>query len=523
MRNKYFYRFILSLFCLHISLLAFAQNKYISKIDQDLTIKQIWVHASSDNVGGSYSQPIQSFLENKVKEDHQWSLVATPQDLLQDKWADIKKLEKVAQPLLAGLWLDARRTPDGINLVMTLYGGGDKNLAIATESKVQFTRFEIPEVLKEVNRLYDSIKNKIPYSGLILSRKGLDVTINLGSKNGLKEHDRLSVIQILQIQRHPKHQFIVQTEKEILGQIEIFKVDTTLSFAKIISEKESGVIQTLAKVLSADFIKYPSPITDNKNVLLNNLNQRNDQSVAFGESPKSWSPEDTPQYGKVYFLAGLAETIFNSKLNTAGVVEGKDSFSPHLLAGAELWITSKWSADFNLKKSIFTIKNDLAGSSPTDLAATYDNYEFKGIYKMLLDKSYLGPQFSGSFGFYQSKFNIGGSSPVAHASTEYSGLLLGLAGQFPVSDYIPWIAGAELKYAFNPSASDSPSSGKASAIISSFNFFSSYQIKQNVIVKGLLGFDYYNIDFSGSSSRSDPAKSTTQKITSLLFGIEYLF
>ena len=102
----------------------------------------------------------------------------------------------------------------------------------------------------------------------------------------------LSVVQLIQVHRHPKFNFLVKTEKEIFGKIKILKVDETLSFGVVVTEKEKGAIKKNSKIASLDFVTYggteslslnPTPEEE--------LANRDDSKIAFGKNARAWSPE----------------------------------------------------------------------------------------------------------------------------------------------------------------------------------------------------------------------------------------
>src|SRR5208282_1436782 len=155
-------------------------------------------------------------------------------------------------------------------------------------------------------RLLSEIVARLPYSGRVLSRDANRVTVNLGSRDGVQPGQILSVIQIIQAQRHPVFNFLVRTDKEIFGKVRILKVDETLSFGTVVSEKERGAIQKNSKIGPVDFVTYsggeslsltPGPAET--------LGQRDDSKIAFGKDPKPWVPEATPTFGQIGGRLGI--------------------------------------------------------------------------------------------------------------------------------------------------------------------------------------------------------------------------
>ena len=120
---------------------------------------------------------------------------------------------------------------------------------------------------------------KIPYAGLILSRQGNRVTMDIGTRDGVHDNTVVSVEQIILLKRHPKFHFILASEKEVLGKIRIVKSDETLSFGTVLSEKEPGVITTDSKITGLDFVNYASEPFDSQNQLPAHCRPRHVQTI----------------------------------------------------------------------------------------------------------------------------------------------------------------------------------------------------------------------------------------------------
>jgi hypothetical protein len=151
--------------------------------------------------------------------------------------------------------------PRGLNAKLKLYTQ-DQGLIFIEESFQDLSTFELARVREEFVTLYHNLRNKLPYQGFVVSRRGLDVTLNIGEKNGVHLGQEISLSQILKLNRHPKLKTMISVEKEIIGKVYVTKVEPYLSFAQIIFEKETGVIDVGAKTIPIDYIAYPKPIMD---------------------------------------------------------------------------------------------------------------------------------------------------------------------------------------------------------------------------------------------------------------------
>ncbi|MFS4459015.1 hypothetical protein [Bdellovibrio sp. HCB2-146] len=506
-----------------------AQNTYVSAVDQDLAIKSIVLVPTTDNVGGIYSRPVEEELRQLLNDDKQWSLTEMPKDLkvkseiLDENPADVQKILKAGNSE-AALTSKILRGPKGLSITLTLFVGRD-GLPLVQESLTDYKGFDLSEVKSEVRKLFENIKYKMPFRASILSRRGQQVTLNLGSNYGLKPDSRVSIVQIIKVNRHPKLHFMVSTEKEVLGRVKLFKVEPYLSFGYVEMEKEPGVIAVGSKVLPDEFVKYATPVVTPSGKVLQDISTRPDKEVAFGEDPQEWLPESNPQYGKVQLLAGLSQYKQNADLDTVGSVSGSNNMAPNLMVRGELWLNPEWFMGAVLRQSVFSVDNDLTGSSPGSLNMSMAQYGVSVGYNFLLTNEFFGPKLQFTGGYQSTTFNVDSSTPTAFTKMQYGGLLLGLAGQFPVSEEVPVDIGAKFDLYFNPSLSESgKTSGSSSkSKINSFGFFVDYRMQKRFKIHGELLFEYYDSDFSGTGTRENSATTISHKMTTLFGGVEYSF
>ncbi len=509
-----------------------AQNTYVSTVDQDLAIKSIILVPTTDNVDGIYARPIQEELKRLLNEDKQWSLASYPKDFktrsefLDENPNEVQKLLKAGNSE-AALTSKILRGPKGISISLTLFVGRE-GLPLLQEELTDYKGFDLADVKTETKRLFENIKNKMPFRATILSRRGQQVTLNLGSKYGLKQDSRVSVVQIIKINRHPKLNFMISTEKEVLGRVKLFKVEPYLSFGFVEMEKDSGVITVGSKVLPDEFIKYAVPVTTPSGKVLQDITTRPDSEVAFGEDPQEWLPESPAQYGKVELLGGISSYSQNTKFadSTLGSITGTSNIAPNLLVRGELWLNPEWYMGLLLRQSVYSVNNTLAGSSPGNLNMGMSQYGVSLGYNFLLTRDFFGPKMQISGGYSSTTFNVDSSTPTAFTTMQYGGLLLGLAGQFPVSEEIPLDIGAKFDLYLNPTMNESgkTSGSSSTSKINSFGFFMDYRMKTRFKIRGELQFEYYDSNFSGTGTRENySATSISHKLTTLFGGIQYLF
>lgn len=505
-----------------------AQNAYISSVDQDLAIKSVALLPTTDNVGGIYANPVSDELKKILNEDKQWSLVSPPQDLkvktevLDERPEDVQAILKSAKSdaILASKII---RGPRGLSITLTFFVGRE-GFPLLQESLVDFQGFETAEVRAQTKKLFENLKNRMPFRGTVLSRRGQQVTLNLGSTYGLKEDSRVSIVQIIKVNRHPKLKFLVSTEKEVLGRVKLFKVEPYLSFGYIEMEKDSGVIAVGSKVLPDEFVKYSVPVTTPSGKVLQDISTRSDKDVAFGEEPQEWLPTMPPQFGKIELMAGISSYTQNANLSTSGSVSGSSNLAPNILVRGELWLNPEWFMGVQLRQSVFSISNNLTGSSPGSLNMALAQYGVNVGYNFLLTNDYFGPKLQIGGGYLNTNFSVDDSTPTAFTTMKYGGFHFSVAGQFPISEEVPVDIGGKLDFFLSSSLSENKTSGSSSSSkINSFSFFVDYRMKPRFKIRGEILLENYNSDFNGTGTRSEAASSISHKMTTLMGGVQYLF
>jgi hypothetical protein len=180
--------------------------------------------------------------------------------------------------------------PNGVTIHLSFFLTKDGKLLTQAVLK-DYKQFDLESLKEQLSNLLKESIARLPYAGRVLSRESNRVTVNLGARDGIQPNQMLSVVQIIQAQRHPKFNFIIRTEKEIFGKIKILKVDETLSFGVVISEKEKNAIQKNSKIGTIDFVTYNAPsglsLTPTAEEA---LSQRDDGAIAFGKEAKAWQP-----------------------------------------------------------------------------------------------------------------------------------------------------------------------------------------------------------------------------------------
>lgn len=501
-----------------------SQIRYLSEIDQGLSIQKLAIVPFIDNVNSIYSTPLTESTSQFIEELKQWTPQVLQQKIDTEKLStnDVKKIcgSSQAQALLTGrFW----KGPRGLQMNLILYTAQD-GLPLLMESQDEIADFSIPNLQKLLKSKLNSLMEKMPYQGVILSRRGQDVTLNLGTFHGLRDKDTVNVVQILSLQRHPKQQFMVGHDKTLIGQIHISKADKYLSFGQIQFEKEQGSVLVGSKVKPDQFIQYTLKEDGSFAAVRDQLENRVESDVSFGDKSSEWMPRQPPQYGLLQVMVGFLQYNQNLNLQNSGALSASNSLAPTIALTGEAWLNDFWYFDLGFRQSAFSVDNSMSGSSPAKINMSLGKYNIGVGYNVLLDNSFFGPKLQLSLGMSQFSALADETSPLFLTKMNYGGIYFGFKGGFPLGPEMPLDLGFQFKYFLTNTLNEGKSSGGSSGVKSTeFGFFTSYRTKSNYNLIGQLNFEYYASSFSGSGDRTDPASSISHKITSLLGGVEYFF
>lgn len=517
-----------------IASMAFGQmvdqsSNYFSQIDEDLTIQKVSVLAVSDNVDGIYSRPIQMQLEKLVRESHRWdfveSNVAGGVPTASELEENPDELKRVTYTLDADAFIvgAASRGPNGLSLRLDLFLKKDGKL-LAQEILKDHPRFELSELSSQVAILYRNLIRKIPYVGLILSRQQNRVTVNLGQSDGLAKDQVLSVIQVIKFNRHPRFNFIISADKEVLGKIKILKVDETLSFGAIISEKEKGAVRKLAKVASYEDVVYQSPSALGTGANEESLGERPDAPISFGKEPKEWVPVNPPSFGQVGARVGLGTFSTNVDIVGTGSMEAKAPLYPYLGVFGELWLNPLWTVKAEIMQAVISTNNPREGGTPSTLNHLMTKYSMAIGRNFLLRDDFFGPKFQLSLGFSNVRTFVDESQPAGLTTTNYSAPVIGISGSFPLTPSRIWYMGGVFNLYVLPKLDGAPgtSTGSDTNTINEFSFFAEKKIAENLMAIGSLDLAIYGSKFSDSTT-SGAATSLSQRHTGFSAGVVYQF
>ncbi len=193
-------------------------NNYFSQVDSEIQVRKILVVPFLDNAQGIYSKPITQSVLQEIETSRQFdfipadpnALAENPDDLVENPGQVLQLMNSAgADTLLAGRILQG---PQGIQGKLALYHGKEGRVLL----EAAFSNFQLESLQGLESRfrdLYRSLRQQLPFQGVILSRAGNTVTLNIGSFHGAKLGDTASIIQFLSLKRHPKHNFMIASER----------------------------------------------------------------------------------------------------------------------------------------------------------------------------------------------------------------------------------------------------------------------------------------------------------------------
>jgi len=498
------------------------RNGYLSDVDKFLTIHKVTVLPATDNVNDLYARPVETKLKELVGQAHRFELIEiknaegslTTSDYETDT-TKIKNLNANADALISA---HITKNPQSVELTLDLFMKSD-GLLLAQEIKKLDNSFQTNQIVQAAQEMYSQLIKKVPYEGLILSRQGNRVTVDVGSRDGISNNTVITVEQIISINRHPKFHFILGAERVTLGKVKLVKVDETLSFGVIIAEKERGVISVDHKVSGLGFLNYAkSP--DN----LDSGESADSGAVKFSKTKSDILPSEQPSFGKVGLGLGLGS--FNTALSfqNEGSYGADSSLYPQLQLTGEIWITKSWYTGTEIRQGTTSSLNSTAGGITGGVRTAY--YDLYAGYKFLLQDDFWGPQINLHLGFASSTMVVDRASITSLSSTAYSGLYYGIGGSIPISRNRSTYIDIMLNRFFLPQFSETPvASGAASSSSAMLiSLGGSYRFTPHISAVAHLEYEFYSTTFTGPGARnSDIGLNSSQSLTSLISGVNYTF
>lgn len=505
--------------------------RYTSLMDQNLSLNVVTIIPTRDNVEKIYSSAIDQHLRDLIQQSHRFDLsekTALIEGIHPDELEESPDRVKALKDQLGGdgaISCGLIKGPNGISIKLDLFLFYNGEL-FAQEILKNHPRFEIKEINDQITKMYYKLIQRIPYDGILLSRRGTRVTLNMGTRNGLKSGDIVSAIQILNVERHPKFRFLVASEKEFLGRVKIVKTEESLSFGIILSELEKGALQQNTKLIGAKTVNYADSDSSTEFDEATEHHSFDNKTTTTSADPTEWIPKKPPTFGLVALTLGFGSYGGNLSLSSE-TLNTKSSFYPNIALNGELWLTTNWMARALIQQGIISVANPRASSSPSTLSLALNKYLFQLGYNFLMNDEFFGPKIILFFGYSTQSLFADNTTPTVLTSTEYYGYNMGLRGSFPFGINNKWELGAEFDLVMAPGVRETPVTSASSThnTINEFSFFGSYKYYENLHIIGSLEFSLLTTGYSGSGTRTDSQSglSSSQNYSHFNGGVRYLF
>lgn len=529
-------KIVVASFCFLFAVSALAQTNdqtpaanqgaiYKSDSDDLISIEKVSYAPLIDNLNGIYARPLETHLASLLAQMHRWSIAPGTVNLgsssleeLEENPARVKEIAGTASDgFFAGKVI---KGPKGLSMKLDFFLAKDGKLFLQAELK-DFQQFDLNIVKEQLESLLNKMMHKVPYSGRVLSRDVNRVTVNIGSRDGLQKDQIVSVIQIIKLNRHPKFNFLVSVEKEIIGKIKILKVDDTLSFGAVISERERGAIQKGNKLDALEFVTYAVndvSLAPQKE----SIDQRADANLAFGKDAKAWKPQEAPSIGQVGGRLGLARLNQSSDLSS-GSVSGHDDFAPMAFLEGELWLTENWTVHADIQLGLASVNGP-----NSKISESLSAYEMLAGYRFRFGPNAWSAYAEPFVGYMTHRLYADSVSPAAFNTMEYNGFKIGLMGSTPITPDAEWSVGAKIAFVIAPHLTETPyqSGTSSSNNVNQFGIWATKKMTEHWKIQGNLDFEMFSSTFSGTGSipvTGNSASSASEQFITLSVGAYYMF
>lgn len=501
-------------------------TEYSSKYDESLTFKKMTFLPSVDNVNGVYAKAIDKRLEDLVANKRQWDFaqshivgsIVRPEELV----GHPEKVRNLAKNLDADGFFIAELRKDPQDVTVHLYLFSRLSGELVSEETQKIASDGTNNVLSTLEKLFAGICQKIPYDALVVSRTDNRITINAGIKDGVQVGQNLTAIKIISAEKHPKRNFLIKTNKVLMGQIRVVKADNSLSFADVISETEPGVLNTGVKITGINFTRHQQTPWTNTYTPPEVLLSENNKSV-FGKDPNEWIAKDPPTFGRVGANLSMGSFDNSVGLSNGSNLNSKVGVYPKIDLHGEVWITPKIYANASFAQGIGQSENPTG--NPSEVSNSLTQYRLSFGYNFILKDEFFGPKLTFDLGFSSYRMFVDTTSNQGFTTLQYRSLPLGIGGYVPINPSKSWAIGGKAYFHLFPSLKETPfsSGGDPKNNINNFLFYAENKISQRL--RWTVGIDFLLLSttYSGQGGRITPASNSSHRFTMLTTGIDYLF
>lgn len=273
----------------------------------------------------------------------------------------------------------------------------------------------------QVEKMYKSLLDRIPFEGTITGRTAGTVTVDLGM-GSVKQGEEIEIARIVSLQRHPLLGTVVGTDYVRSGRAKISTVDRVLSFAEIIEEIPGEKISPGQKVLitrarvvrrSTEEAEAAAPVRGSKKVRLDAEDKEKDP---FDDRLQGEFDRPKPRYGQVG-----GNLYYGTLAHDQSVGGAVGEYSGSGLGGdlnGELWVTRNW-----IFTALYGFHNaKLAGNSVSVGAASWRDIHALAGYRFFPEHLAEGVTLTGYIGYQSMSFDIPDYAALSVGGKKYSGI-----------------------------------------------------------------------------------------------------
>ena len=403
------------------------------------------------------------------------------------------------------LALKIEKKAESIELEARLLVGGTEEVFGWETLKV---RGDIDDVMlrSKLVALIKALMGRIPFFGTVSGRDGDQVTLDIGSYQGVGEGDLVQIARIDAVKRHPLLKQVVDMQLVPVGSVRVTQVEEGLAFGRVEGEFPGETVRRLHKISGLERKSIDAaPVQGGKK----------------GRSQGLFENEKHPQYGMVSLgvsLAGFSHGATRTGRSLAG-----GGFNPGFRLSGEIWLTSGFFAELTAGGSIMSY-SQAAGSSAVaaGVPSTTRSFGINGGYRFLFGDSIYGPQLSARFGYLNYRWQVGTSAEDLLTARTYGGLNLGIGAALPFGKR-PYGAQVNVGMMLFPSYSETSqvigAKGDDSSTVAQFYLGGYYFFEPRLSVRAGIHFESYSTDISTFGASG----SSSQKNIGFLPSVQYYF
>ncbi len=284
---------------------------------------------------------------------------------------------------------------------------------------------------------------KIPFQGQITGRDGNSVTINLGTHEGIRKGDILSIGTLDEVRLHPLLKRIVEWKSSSTGRIEVEQVEEGISFCKMLEEDPGREVARAQKIF-----QIQKPTFQQTNIV--------SESV---EKPAPSMPSEMPQIGNLSF--SLFPAFYDRQFsNPYGISNSGGGIAYGAAASGEILLTREWFAGLDFKFSFLNFsQNEISTGTQTPasrnggVSQSAFTYKFYLGYLYLLNGDLFGPKGWLKGGFKSDSFNVPITVDEFTGPISFNSFFIAVGADLPLRN--KWGAIANLSFRLTTSITQS--------------------------------------------------------------------